>query len=98
MSLTVNIYYTGENGSARAFAQEMIESGIVDKVRAEEGNLRYDYFSPLNNPETILLIDGWRSQADLDLHHKSEMMAEIAKLRDKYHLRMRVEKYTEVNE
>jgi len=98
MSLTINIYYTGENGSARAFAREMVESGTVDKVRAEEGNLRYDYFLSLDDPETVLLIDAWRDQADLDLHHKSEMMTEIAKLRDKYHLRMRVEKYTEVNE
>ncbi len=25
MALTINIYYTGKNGSARAFAQEMID-------------------------------------------------------------------------
>ena len=37
MSLIINIYYTGENGSARKFANEMISSGIVDKVRKEEG-------------------------------------------------------------
>ena len=30
MSITINIYYKGENGSARNFAREMIESGIVD--------------------------------------------------------------------
>lgn len=29
MSLTVNIYYSGENGSARKFAEEMVSSGIV---------------------------------------------------------------------
>ena len=45
MSLVINIYYTGKNGSARKFAEEMIESGIVDRVRAEKGNLRYNYFS-----------------------------------------------------
>ena len=32
MSLTVNIYYTGKDGSARAFAQEMMASGLVDQV------------------------------------------------------------------
>ena len=31
----------------------------------------------------------------LDEHHKSPMMKEIAKLRDKYHLRMRVEQFVE---
>lgn len=42
MSLTVNLYYTGNNGNARKFAEEMVSSGIVDEVRAEEGNERYD--------------------------------------------------------
>lgn len=44
MSIIVNIYYTGTNGSARKFAEEMTSTGIVDKIRAEEGNERYEYF------------------------------------------------------
>ena len=96
MSLTVNLYYTGQNGSARRFAEEMLSSGIVDRVRAEEGNLRYEYFLPMDDPETVLLIDRWKDQASLDFHHKSPMMAEIAALRDKYGLKLRVERYTEL--
>ena len=45
MSIVVNIYYSGENGSARKFAKEMISSGTVDAIRNEAGNIRYDYFS-----------------------------------------------------
>ena len=32
MSIVVNIYYSGENGSARKFAKEMISSGTVDAI------------------------------------------------------------------
>lgn len=96
MSFTVNIYYTGKNGSAKEFAREMTESGLVNKIRAEEGNERYEYFFPLDDPETVLLIDRWRDQQALDAHHKSERMEEIAALRKKYALRMRVERYTEL--
>lgn len=74
----------------------MTESGLVNKIRAEEGNERYEYFFPLDDPETVLLIDRWRDQQALDVHHKSEMMEEIAALRKKYALRMRVERYTEL--
>ena len=95
MSLTINIYYTGENGSAKKFAEEMVSSGIVDRVRAEKGNLRYNYFFPMDDSETVLLIDRWENQEALDEHHKSPMMKEIAKLRDKYDLHMRVEKFVE---
>ena len=93
MSITVNIYYTGQNGSARAFAEEMAASGIVDDVRREEGNEKYEYFFPMEDPETVLLIDRWRDQAAIDRHHKSEMMGKIAALRQKYKLHMRVERY-----
>ena len=93
MSIPINLYYTGANGSARKFAEEMTVSGIVEAVRAEEGNERYEYFFPMDDTETVLLIDRWRDQAALDFHHKSPMMAQIAELRDKYKLRMRVERY-----
>lgn len=95
MSLTVNIYYTGTDGSAGRFAEEMKASGLVDRIRAEKGNLRYDYFFPMDDPETVLLIDAWESQEALDFHHKSHMMSEIVALREKYHLKMRVQKFIE---
>jgi len=37
----MNLYYTGENGNARKFAEEMEKSGIADRIRAEEGNEKY---------------------------------------------------------
>ena len=98
VSLVVNIYYTGKNGSARMFAEEMVSSGIVDRVRAEEGNEKYEYFFPMDDTETVMLIDKWKNQEALDLHHKSEMMKEIADLRNKYELKMRVERFTEYEE
>ena len=47
MSITVNLYYTGKNGAARRFAQEMENSGTADLIRAEDGNLGYEYFISL---------------------------------------------------
>ena len=94
MAFTINIYYTGSNGSAKQFAREMIDSGIVDEIRNKKGNIRYEYFSPLKDEETILLIDSWENQEALDAHHKSETMSKIMNLRNKYDLHMKVERYT----
>lgn len=95
MSIIVNLYYTGQNGNARKFAEEMTARGIVEAVRAEEGNERYEYFFPMDDAETVLLIDRWKNRDALDIHHKSEMMKQIAELREKYKLRLRVERYME---
>ena len=95
MSLVINIYYTGEKDNAKKFVNEMISRGIVDRVRKEEGNQKYEYFFSIDDPETVLLIDKWKNEYALDIHHKSPMMKEIAELREKYHLKMKVEKYKE---
>lgn len=91
--ITINIYYKGANGSARRFAEEMEQSGTTAAIRAEEGNIRYEYFYPKNDYETVLLIDAWEDQTALDHHHASPMMKTIAALREKYNLHMTVERY-----
>ena len=77
MAITVNLRYTGKNGAAQAFAREMISSGTVEKIRSEKGNLRYEYYLPFGEDdsiETILLIDSWENQEAIDLHHATPMM------------------------
>ena len=91
--ITVNLYYKGTNGSARAFAEEMETSGIAESIRKEPGNLGYRYFRPLDDPETVLLVDSWTDQAAIDAHHASPMMAQLAALREKYDLHMEAERF-----
>ena len=98
MAITVDLRYTGKKGAAQAFAREMISSGTVEKIRAEKGNLRYEYYLPFeeaadNENDTILLIDSWENQEAIDLHHASPMMKTIAALREKYDLRMTIERF-----
>ena len=97
MAITVNLRYTGKNGSARKFAEEMTAGGTVAAIRAEAGNLRYEYYQSFDDPETVLLIDSWEDQAAIDLHHASSMMATIAALREKYDLHMTVERFTDAD-
>jgi quinol monooxygenase YgiN len=91
--ITVNLYYTGSNGNARAFVNEMESSGIADAIRNEQGNLKYQYFQPLDDPETVLLIDSWVDQKAIDLHHSTPMMQKIIELREKYDLHMTMERF-----
>ena len=98
MAITVNLRYTGKDGAARKYAEEMTAGGTVAQIRAEEGNLRYEYYGSLDDPETVLLIDSWTDQAAIDAHHASPMMATIAALREKYDLHMTVERYVSIEE
>lgn len=88
MSITFNLYYKGEKGSALSFAKEMEEIGIADRIRKTDGNLKYEYYIPLKSNDTVLLIDSWRDETALKRHHESPVMKEIAALREKYDLHM----------
>ena len=97
MSITVNLRYKGTDGAAKRFAGEMTKSGTVEKIRNEAGNLKYEYYQSLDDPETILLIDSWEDQESIDVHHASPMMQTIMELREKYDLHMTVERYVSDN-
>ena len=82
----------------RMWDLEVVSTLLMDDedlaaIRAEDGNARYEYFFPMEDPETVLLIDQWRDQAAIDAHHASPMMARIAALREKYDLHMKVERF-----
>ena len=89
MKITVLAGSPHVNGTSNTLVNEF-------KRGAEEGNLKYEYFFPMDDFETVMLIDRWKDEKSLDFHHKSPMMEEIARLREKYKLSMKVEKYTEV--
>lgn len=76
----------------------MVARGIVENVRAEAGNESYAYYFSMDDPETLLLVDKWRDQAALDFHHQTSMMKDIAELRNKYKLAMRVERFEDEKE
>ena len=60
MAITINIYYSCKDGNARKFTEEMVSNGIVSDIRAEDGNMGYEYFFPMDDKETVLLIDSWK--------------------------------------
>lgn len=93
MGITINIYYHGTSENIQNFVNEMIDQKIVEKIRAQAGNLKYEYYFAIEDKTELLLIDQWQSQEALDTHHKSTMMNEIIKLRDKYNLTMNVNKF-----
>lgn len=75
----------------RKFADET-ESGGTASIRSRDGNLCCEYFFPMNDPETVLLINFWRSQKDPDLHHGSTQMETISALREKSNFHMTAER------
>lgn len=87
MAIMINIYYIGTDGSVRKIAEEMVSTRVVKAIRGE-WNLKYDQFFPMNDTETVLIIESQGNQEAINLHHASPMMDKIMKLCEKYDLHM----------
>ena len=89
--ILLHVSYRGEQ--ARAFADEMQQSGLRAAVLAEAGCMQYDYYRPLAETNCVLLIEHWRDQAALDAHSAGEPMAQLKALKAKYGLETGIERF-----
>ena len=65
--LRLLVTYTAKPGQRDAFLRAVLQSGVPETVRQEDGCLRYDYFLSAERPDEILLIEEWgigRTAAD----------------------------------
>ena len=89
--ILLHVLYHG--AEARAFADEMQQSGLRAAVFAEEGCMQYDYYLPLAEKDCVLLIEHWRDQAALDKHSAGEPMAKLKALKASHGLTADVTRY-----
>ena len=92
-NIILHCYYPGRDGSARAFVEEMISSGIQDEVRNEDGCLQYDYFLSAQDPETAVLLEKWRDAEALNAHMVGEPMKHLKAVKARHGLETVVERY-----
>ena len=45
---------------------------LIEKSRAEEGNIFYTLNVSVNDPNTLVFIENWKDQAAIESHNKSE--------------------------
>lgn len=94
--VTFNIRYNAPKGNALKYMKDMTKSGIADSIRAIPGCLRYDFFIPQDDPQSVLLIDSWEDQEALNRYHHSPIMEKAKALRIKYKLERKAEMFTPI--
>lgn len=89
--LTLLVTYKTKQGMREAFLQAIMESEILEKVRKEEGCLRYEYYSSVEDDNKILLVEEWASEELQKIHLEQPHMAELKEMKEKYVTDTRVE-------
>ena len=50
---------------------------LIEKSRAEEGNIFYTLNVSLTDPNTLVFIENWKDQAAIEFHNKTEHFTTI---------------------
>ena len=86
--LFLNVTYTMKPGMREVFLKEV--QGILDTVRREDGCLAYAYYLPVEEDDTLLLVERWRDQAAQQVHLAAPHMAALGKLKERCVVRTQI--------
>lgn len=81
---SLTVIYLAKDGCGRAFVKELEESGVANKVRREDGCLRYDYYFKSWDEDTVLLFEEWESKAHQLVHLNQPHIKDLKEIKEKY--------------
>ena len=91
--IVLNVTYKCKPEMRDAFLEAIIKSGVGEACRAEQGNIKYDYYLPANGVNELLLVEKWRDADALAEHSRQPHMAVLGKLKSEYVEETIIEKF-----
>ena len=78
------VTYSCKPDKRLAFLDAITSEGIAIACRAEVGNLKYDYYLPMDESNDLLLVEKWRDAEALAVHGRQPHFARIGELKGNY--------------
>ncbi len=91
--IVLNVTYKCKPQMREEFLEMIMADGIDVSSRAEEGNIKYDYYIPIDNDDELLLVEKWRDEDALAVHSKQPHFANLGKMKKDFVDDTIIEKY-----
>ncbi len=82
--LKLNILYVAKEGCREKFVEEVLKTGVLDVVRAEDGCLVYEYYLGVEKTNEIFLYEVWENSEKQQIHNDQPHMQTIMDLKALY--------------
>jgi len=82
--LMLRVTYHVKPGMRDAFVKALQEEEIAASTRREEGNVDYAFSLPLDDPDTLFLLELWESKENLGPHGKQPKFLRLQELKAEY--------------
>ena len=91
--IVLNVTYKCRPDMREEFLEMIVTEGIDIASRAEEGNIKYDYYLPFEGGDELLLVEKWKDEDSLLKHGKQAHFARLGELKEQYVEDVVIEKY-----
>lgn len=91
--IVLNVTYKCRNEMRDEFLEMIMTEGIDIACRAEAGNIKYDYYLPVNDCEELLLVEKWRDAEALAEHGRQPHYSRLGELKAEYVVETIIEKF-----
>ncbi|MEA4923170.1 MAG: putative quinol monooxygenase [Eubacteriaceae bacterium] len=78
------VTYSCKTGMREEFLKAIQKEGIDKASRSESGNIRYSYFRPVEEGDTLLLLETWKDEDAFEKHCASPHFKRLGELKEKY--------------
>ncbi len=82
--IVLNVTYKCKPEMRAEFLEMIMTEGIDIACRAEEGNIKYDYYLPIDNENELLLVEKWRDPDAFASHSRQPHFARLGELKSEY--------------
>lgn len=79
-----NVTYILKEGMLDDFLEQLYTIGVARKSRAEDGCMGYEYYTSIDDPEKLFLLEHWRDAAAQEAHTKTAHFKALGEIKDEY--------------
>ena len=92
--IVLNVTYKCKPELRDEFLEMIMSEGIDVASRAEAGNLKYDYYKPIEaHDDELLLVEKWKDAESLSVHGSQPHFKRLSELKNEYVNETVIEKF-----
>ena len=91
--IVLNVTYKCKPGMREAFLERILQEGIDIACRLEQGNIKYDYYLPVDGGDELLLVEKWQDADALKAHGSMPHFLRLGALKAEYVNETVIEKF-----